>query len=239
VVFGGGGEGGDVRGDVAAGVGLGDASEGVAVRQALAGLLQNSSVVGLGATGAEGVVEVEVEAVVVVGAEQLAAGPDVGVLPGKSGVRRVSGVSGVSASDAHLGELLATQAEDVVVGGVEAVGGGVAGPCGDGAFGDARAIGVIEVAGHGTDAGDGVVVDGADAAFSVIEILVDAVVGYIAGVVVGGRALILYPDFGVCGIPGPQKRGTGGTRLGTPTPSAQNDTFMGSEQTRQTRGFSG
>ena len=131
------------------------ATQSVAEGQAGAGLLQNSGVVGLCAAGAERVVEVEVQAVVVIGGDERAGGVDVGVLPSKSGVRVAGGVDGAGSAHAHLSELLAAQAEDVVVGGLEAVDSGVAGPGGDASLGHARAVGVIEVAGHGGHVGDG------------------------------------------------------------------------------------
>ena len=67
------------------------------------------------------------QAGLVVGAEQLAAGPDIGVLP----CQRRGAAAGCGV-DAHLGDLFAAQAEDKVVGGREAVGGWVAAPCGNG-----------------------------------------------------------------------------------------------------------
>lgn len=54
------------------------ATESIAVGQAGTGLFEYSGVVGLGAASAERVVKIEVQAGLVVGAEQLAASPDCG-----------------------------------------------------------------------------------------------------------------------------------------------------------------
>ena len=148
----------------------GQTAELVAEGQAGEALLGVAGVVGLHAAGAQRVVEVEVQAVVVIGGQQLAGGPDVGVLPGH----------GVVSVHAHLGDLLASGAEDVVAGGLEAVDAGIAGPGGDAALGHARAVGVVEVAGHHRHAGDRRAGHSADAALAIVEIRVEAVVGHIA-----------------------------------------------------------
>jgi len=78
-----------------------------------------------------------VQAVGVVGGDQLACGEDVGVRPSQASV-------GVHA---HFGELLAGEAKDVVAGRSEAADGRVAAHRGDAALGDAQAVGIVDVAG--------------------------------------------------------------------------------------------
>jgi len=72
--------------------------------------------------------------------------------------------------DAHLGDLFTAQTENKVVGGREAVGRRIAAPFADGPLGHARAIGVIEIAGISSHAGDGSAGHGADTSLGVIEI---------------------------------------------------------------------
>src|ERR1039457_3014624 len=167
------------------------ATQPVAEGQAGAGLLEHAGVVSLRAAGAQRVGEVEVQAVgidhgrdsryglraaaAVVGGDERAGGVDVGVQP-------CHGVVGVHG---HLGDLLAAGAEDIVVGGLEVVDGRIAAThVLNGAFGHARAVGIVEVAGHHRHAGDGGAGHSADAPLGVIKILVLAVVEPVAGCVV-------------------------------------------------------
>ena len=134
------------------------AVERVAEGQALAALFQHARIVGLGAARAQRIVQVEVQAIGVVGGQQPARGPDVGVLPGH-GVVRVHG---------HLRPLLARGPEDVVAGGLEAIGGRIAAHRSNRPLGHARSIGVVDVAGHRRHAGYGRAGHRADATLAVV-----------------------------------------------------------------------
>ena len=182
------------------------AAQSVAEGQAGAGLFQYAGVVGLGAAGAERVVEVEVQAIAgqVIGGQQLAARVDVGVLPDQGVVR----------GGAHLRDLLAAGAEDVVCRRLESVGGRIriAAPRGDGALGHARAVGVVEVAGAGHDRIAVLVGQshGADAPLGVVEIAVGVVAGHVARRVVDEivpRRVDACPCDAVAGIIGRGGRG--------------------------------
>jgi len=120
-----------------------------------------------------------VEAGGVVGADQLAAGVDVGELP-------------VVVAVEH-GQLFARGAEDVVLGDLEAVLRGIATPDRNGSLGYPVAVGVVEVACH-----DGGATRGsrarhrADAPFSIVKILVaDAGVG---GDIAGRVVALIHAD---------------------------------------------
>jgi len=125
---------------------------------------------------------------------------------------------------AHLGDLLAAGAEDVVAGGLEAVDAGIAGPGGDASLGHARAVGhlrwgqrpsarsaicIAEAAGHGGHIEDGGAGHGANAPLAVVEILVNAVVIEIARRAHDGISIapVKQKPIEVRGLPGPQLRG--------------------------------
>jgi len=187
------------------------ASKLVAVGQALAGLFHHACIVGLDAARAQRIVEVEVQFVgrvsasgsgsAIIGAEQRAAGPNIGVLPDQ-----VAGGAAVrGASHAHFGDLLARWAENVIVGRREAVevavgGIHVAGKITQRSLGDARPLGVVDVAGHHAH---GQILHRADAPFAVVEILVRVIVGHVAGRVVGevvARAVDRSPGQLIVGV---------------------------------------
>ncbi len=103
-----------------------------------AGLFNISDLVGLNASRPSWIVEIEVQAIIVVGGNQTARGPDVSVIPGQR----------VIAFHSHFRDLLAPRSQYEVVRRTESVGRWIAAHRRDASLGNAISFSIVKVASH-------------------------------------------------------------------------------------------